>query len=224
MAGAQKGVNRICICFRKNKVCSRREPTCFKLICKWGISSYGNISQNLGLYLGQFAFCVRLLEFLLENAAVWLWRVPCGDKSKSVICNLLCWRFISGCCLTIGFHMQSLNCCMKVHLSPIPRSIEAFKPAFLKTSPADVLCSWTWLAKPWTCLPSGHSERPAWVAAGFCLLRRVSVLWGVWEFVVVLMMLLTSSFMSGKYWCSMCLLVAKQLAAALWKSIKQYNL
>lgn len=37
---------------------------------------------------------------------------------------------------------------------------------------------------------------------GFCLLWRVSVLWGVWEFVVVLMMLLTSSFMSGKYWCT----------------------
>lgn len=156
-------------------MCAAEETTCFELICKWRISSYGNISQNSGLYLGQFSFYVRLLEFLLENAAVWLenstwWHV--SPLSRTVTCNLLCWQFISGCCLTVGFHMQSSNCCIKVHLSPVPRSIEAFNLAFLKTSPTDVLCSWTWLAEPWTCLPSGHSERSTWVAAGLLLTEK----------------------------------------------------
>lgn len=69
MAETQKGVNRILCCFRRI-LCAAEESTCFELICEWRISSYGNISQNSSLYLCQFPFYVRLLESLLENAAI----------------------------------------------------------------------------------------------------------------------------------------------------------
>lgn len=156
----------------------------------------------------------------VENS--WWWQVSL--KSKSVTCNLLCWQFISGCCLAAGFRMQSLNAVSK----------------FSSLQYQDLLkhSIWPcWRRHQQMCfaLELGLLNLELvylWVIVkdllelllGFCLLWRVSVLWGVWEFVVVLMMLLTSSFMSGKYWCSMYLLVAKQLTAALWKSIKKYNL
>lgn len=54
-------------------MCAAEESTCFELICKRRISSYGNISQSSDRYLGQFPFYVRLLESLLENAA------DCGE-------------------------------------------------------------------------------------------------------------------------------------------------
>jgi len=68
--------------------------------------------------------------------------------------------------------MQNFNCCVKVHFSPIPRSIEAFNPGFLKMSPTDVLCFWSWLAKTWTCLHLGHNERPVLAAAGLSLTEK----------------------------------------------------
>lgn len=47
----------------------KKASPCFRLTGRWGISSYKGGSQSMGLYLSQFAFSVRLLEFLLENAA-----------------------------------------------------------------------------------------------------------------------------------------------------------